>query len=185
MGDLSELEDRLRTLMLASLAGDAASYRRLLTALTERLRRYFQRRLTSGLSHQVEDLVQETLLAIHARRMTYDPSRAFTAWVHAIAHYKLIDLLRKARQDAHVPIDDLADFLAAEADETALAGVRRDLDTVLNTLPERVSGLVRRIKVEEQSIAEAAAATGLSEANVKVTVHRGLKALVARFGGKS
>src|SRR5690606_7068106 len=102
-------EDRLRTLMLASLAGDAASYKRLLTELSELLRRYFQRRLYDHLSGQAEDLVQETLLAIHARRITYDPNQALTAWVYAIARYKLMDVLRRSRQGKHLPIDDVAD----------------------------------------------------------------------------
>ena len=42
-----------------------------------------------------EDLVQETLIAIHSRRATYDPGQPFTAWVYGIARYKLIDEFRR------------------------------------------------------------------------------------------
>ena len=168
--------------MLASLAGDAAAYRQLLADLSEHLRRYYRRRLRADLSAQVDDLVQETLLAVHTRRMTYDPSRAFTAWAFAIARYKLVDLLRRSRQPAHIPIDDVADFLA---DESATAqSASGDLAAMLDTLPERTRGLIRRVKIEGQSVAEAAASTGMSEAAVKVAVHRGLKSLLSRFGGK-
>ena len=184
MSGSAALEDRLRSLMLATLAGDAASYRLLLTELRDHLRRYFRRRLHTDRTDQVEDLVQETLLALHTRRMTYDPHQPFTAWIHAIARYKLIDLLRRARRQAHVPIDDVADFLGTEPGDYDSAGTRRDLDKALDTLPERVSGLIRRVKLEEQSVAEAAAASLMSESAVKVAVHRGLKALTARFGGK-
>ncbi|MGE0626176.1 MAG: sigma-70 family RNA polymerase sigma factor [Hyphomicrobiaceae bacterium] len=184
MGELLELEDRLRALMLASLAGDAASYRRLLTDLTELLRRYFQRRLYDNLSSQADDLVQETLLAIHARRMTYNPDQALTPWVYAIARYKLVDLLRRSRQDRHLPIDDVADFIADETSPAQSAGDRHDLDTMLDTLPERTRALIRRVKIDGQSVAEVAASTGMSESAVKVAVHRGFKALLARFGGK-
>jgi RNA polymerase sigma-70 factor (ECF subfamily) len=185
MSDLPVLEDRLRSLMLASLDGDAASYRSLMSELRGHLRRYFGRRLRADLLDQVEDLVQETLLAMHTRRMTYDPRRPFTAWIYAIARYKLVDLLRGLQQHRHVPIDDLSDFLRASPEELETAGTRKDLDKVLDTLPERVGTLIRRVKVEEQSVAEAAAASRMSEGAVKVAVHRGMKALVTRFGGKS
>ena len=186
MSDLPAAEDRLRALMLASLDGDAASYRGLLAELRDRLHRYFRRRVRADLLDQVEDLVQETLLAMHTRRLTYDPRLPFTAWVYAIARHKLADLLRRSRRHAaaaHVPIDDLADFLRAEPGEPDSAGARRDLDKVLASLPERVGTLIRRVKVEQRPVAEVAAASGMSEGAVKVAVHRGLKALAARFGG--
>lgn len=184
MGELLQLEDRLRVLMLASLAGDAASYRRLLTELTGLLRRYFQRRLYDDLSEQVDDLVQETLLAIHTRRMTYDPNQALTPWVYAIARYKLIDQLRRSRQDRHLPIDDVADFIPDDTASAQSAGDRLDLDAMLGTLPERTRGLIRRVKIDGQSVAEVATSAGMSESAVKVALHRGVKALLARFGGK-
>jgi RNA polymerase sigma-70 factor (ECF subfamily) len=183
MGELLELEDRLRTLMLASLKGDTASYRRLLTELTGLLQRYFQRRLYDDLSSQAEDLVQETLLAIHARRITYDPDQAFTGWVYAIARYKLVDLLRRSRRSRHLPIDDVADFITDGA-SSELAGDRHDLEAMLGTLPKRTRGLIRRVKIDGESVAEVAASMGMSEPAVKVAVHRGFKALLARFGGK-
>jgi RNA polymerase sigma-70 factor (ECF subfamily) len=183
MGELLELEDRLRALMLASLAGDTASYRRLLTELTGLLRRYFRRRLYDDLSSQAEDLVQETLLAIHARRITYDPDQAFTGWVYAIARYKLVDLLRRSRRGRHLPIDDVADLIADDTG-SELAGDRHDLEAMLGTLPKRTRGLIRRVKIDGESVAEVATSMGMSESAVKVAVHRGFKALLARFGGK-
>ena len=184
MSDLPVLEDRLRTLMLASLAGDAGCYRTMLSELTRHLRRYFQRRLHPDLTHQVDDLVQETLVAIHTRRMTYDPSRAFTAWVYAIARYKLIDMLRRSRHEQHVPIDDVADFIADDTASTQ-AAARNDLDAMLGTLPEQTGRLIRSVKIEGQTVADVAGDSGLSESAVKVAVHRGMKTLLARFGGKS
>ncbi|WP_072396743.1 sigma-70 family RNA polymerase sigma factor [Hyphomicrobium sp. CS1GBMeth3] len=180
MSDLPALEDRLRSLMLASLAGDAAAYRDLLGQLSEHLGRYYRRRLRDDLSPHVDDLVQETLLAVHTRRMTYDPKRAFTAWAYAIARYKLIDLMRRSRRMSHVPIDDVADFIA----DDSLAAPAADLAAALDTLPERTRGLIRRVKIEGRSVAEVAASTGMSESAVKVAVHRGLKSLLGRFGGK-
>lgn len=181
MSDLQALEDRLRSLMLASLAGDAAAYRQLLDDLSGLLRKYFVRRLRDDLSVHVDDLVQEVLLAVHTRRMTYDPDRAFTAWAYAIARYKLVDLLRRNRQSASVPIDDVADFVA---DETVSPQTALDLASALETLPEKTRDLIRRTKLEGRSVAETAASTGMTESAVKVAVHRGLKSLINRFGEK-
>jgi RNA polymerase sigma-70 factor (ECF subfamily) len=90
-------EAQYRDWMLAALMGDAGAYRMLLAGLTRHLRGYYARRLDSGAA---EDAVQETLIAIHTRRATYDPSLPFTAWVYGIARYKLIDEYRRHRRRA-------------------------------------------------------------------------------------
>lgn len=174
-------EVRLRGLMLAALDGDAVSYRTLLAELGRHLRAYFNRRLTPAYASHAEDLVQETLLAIHTRRMTYDRTRPFTAWLHAVAHHKFVDHVRRQSIRMTVPLEDDAPIFAA--DDAGDATARRDLDTVLDTVPPRTSDLIRRTRIAGQSVAEAAAAHGMSETAAKVSIHRGLKSLMARFAG--
>ena len=87
-----EVETRLNLLMRRAQAGDATAWRQLLGELSIRLAQYFSRRLSSEHIQDLEDLVQETLLAIHNRRVTYDPAQPFTAWAYAMARYKLIAL---------------------------------------------------------------------------------------------
>jgi RNA polymerase sigma-70 factor, ECF subfamily len=103
--EMQLIEERLRSLMLQSLAGDAAAYRIFLDELTTHLRSYLRRRL-GGLPDEVEDLLQELLLAVHNKRHTYDPKQPLTAWVRAIARYKLVDLLRR-RSRSNVLTDPL------------------------------------------------------------------------------
>jgi len=177
----AELEDRLKALMLRGQAGDAAAWRELLTLLGGRLRAYFARRLDRSAASDVEDLVQETLLAVHRRRMTYDPTQPFTAWAHAVARYKLIDHWRRNRIRQHTPIDDVADWLAEP--ETESPSAKGDLDRVLSSLPEKQQKLVRDVKIEGLSLAEAGARIGLSEGAAKVSLHRALKALISRNSG--
>ena len=108
-------ETGLKSLMLASLDGDAASHRALLGQLSGRLRAYYRGKLAriGRGAVEAEDLVQEAILAIHLKRHTYDPAEPLTPWVHAIARYKLIDFLRRTRTSlADVPIDE-ADNIAA------------------------------------------------------------------------
>ena len=169
-------EARLRPLLVRGLAGDAAAYHAFLRDLGAHLRAFLRKRL-ARLPDEVEDLVQETLIAVHNQRHTYDPAVPVTAWLHAIARYKLVDLLRRrARQDLlHDPLDDQSELLVAGGAEAADA--RRDVAKLLATLPDRQRLPIVHVKLEGLSVAEAARLTGMSESAVKVGVHRGLKAL--------
>jgi len=173
-------EDRLRDLLVRGLAGDAAAYHVFLKELSAHLRAFLRRRL-SRLPDEVEDLVQETLLAVHNQRHTYDAGQPLTAWLHAIARYKLVDLLRRrARGDAwNDPLDETTELLAA-ADSDA-ADARRDVAKLLDTLPDRQRLPIIHMKLTGLSVAETARLTGMSESAVKVNVHRGLKALAAKM----
>jgi RNA polymerase sigma-70 factor (ECF subfamily) len=165
-------EAQYRTWMLAALMGDDGAYRLLLHALTRNLRSYYARRLDRGAA---EDAVQETLIAIHARRATYDPSLPFTAWVYGIARYKLIDEYRRHKRRATVPLDEAPELFAHDAAVEAIA--KRDVNKLLAKLPPAKRQLVRDIKLDGVSIADAAARTGMSQTAVKVSVHRAVKSL--------
>ena len=130
------VESRLRQLFVRGLAGDAGAYHEFLKDLSGHLRAFLRKRLFR-LPDDVEDLVQETLLAIHTQRHTYRQDQPLTAWVYAIARYKLVDLLRQryGRESLNDPLDDELEIFAASAVEAADA--RRDLGKLLETLPDR------------------------------------------------
>ena len=176
-------EDSLRSQLLLGLEGNAAAYQAFLQAMGAHLRAYFKRRMAS-LPDDIEDLVQETLLALHNQRHTYDRDQPLTAWVHAIARYKLIDLLRArgGRESLHVPLED--DLQVFAASDTDACDARRDLGRLLEHLPDNQRLPIVHMKLEGLSVIETAAATGMSESAVKVGVHRGLKALAALIGLK-
>ena len=171
-------EERLRSLLIRGLVGDPSAYHLFLGELSARLRSFLRRRM-SRLPEEPEDLVQELLLAIHNQRHTYDLEQPLTAWVQAIARYKLIDLLRRrSRTNAlHDPLDD---NLLAAADGDA-AEARYDLANLLQQLPDRQRLPILYVKIEGSSVADAAKRTGMSESAVKVGIHRGLKALAGRM----
>ena len=171
-----DFEFGLKPLWLRAQSGDEAAYRDCLIRIATRLRAFLRRRM-QGLPDEVEDLVQETLLALHTQRGTYDPALPVSAWVFAIARHKLVDLWRRrGRQDAlHDPIDDVDESLLAAAGDVGPA--QRDLDRLLRTLPEAQRVAIVLTKVHGLSVAEAAQRTGASESAIKVQVHRGLKRL--------
>lgn len=169
-------EPELKRLMLAGLDGDARAYRRLLEALRTRLQAFFGRRMGRE-PGEAEDLVQETLIALHVKRVTFDRSQPVTVWVYAIARYKLIDHYRRTGRRPSTPLEEAGDL--SVDDESAAADARRDIGRGLAGLSERARDLVRSVKLEERSIAETAARTGMSETAVKVAVHRGFAKLAA------
>ena len=174
------IEERLRSLMLQSLAGDAAAYRMFLDELTARLRSYLRRRL-GGLPDEVEDLLQELLLAVHNKRHTYDPKQPLTSWVQAIAHYKLVDLLRRrSRRNALTdPLDEDDQVFATTAN--AATEAKYDVEKLLRGLPDRQRLPILYVKIEGASVTDTAIRTGMSESAVKVGIHRGLKALAEKI----
>lgn len=175
---MNQVEHTLHALLTQALAGDNLAYRQFLAHAGARLRAYFRRRLFDHPA-DVEDLVQETLLAIHNSRATWRPAQTVTAWLHAIARYKLIDSLRfrSTRAAIELPLDD-GDDAEALADEAPAAGEAcRDLMALLDTLPDRHRLPIVHVKLEGLSVAETAARLGMSESAVKVGIHRGLKRL--------
>ena len=179
---MSASEDRFKDLMVRGLAGDGAAYLLFLKESTPYLRAFLRKRLIR-LPDEVEDLVQETLLAVHMQRHTYDLGQPLTAWLHAIARYKLVDLLRRrARQDVfNDPFDEDTMVLAASDNEAAEA--RRDLDKLLANLPDRQRLPIVHVKLQGLTVVETARLTGMSESAVKVGIHRGMKALAAKIRG--
>lgn len=175
------LETALKALMIAGLAGDSGAHEALLSGCAVRLRGYYAKRLPQR-EADVEDLVQDTLIAIHKRRESYNCALPFTAWLHGIARYKLIDFYRRCGVRAAISLDDAPDLLV-EDDSTAVLA-RLDLDRMLASLPPKQAEAIRLTRVDGLSVREAAVHSGQSESSVKVGVHRGLRRLMASMQGK-
>ena len=177
---MQPVEERLKTLFLAGLDGDAACYREFLDKLSGHLRGFLRKRLFHLQDH-IEDIVQETLLAVHNGRHTYRSDQPLTAWLHAIARYKLMDFFRaRARHEAlNEPLDDYLEIFAHSDAEPADA--KRDIGKLLEQLPDKQRLPILHVKLQGLSVTQTAQLTGLSESAVKVGVHRGLKALAAKI----
>lgn len=176
MADPTELS----ALMRRARQGDDEAYRRLLLLTAGWLRSVVRRGLTAagrGIADS-EDIVQETLLAIHLKRDTWDEAQPLEPWVRAIARHKLADHLRRRGYRDHVDIDDHADVLAA-AEPDAAATI--DSQRLLAGLPERQRRIVEEVSLAGRRAAEVAVQFGMSEGAVRVALHRALKALAAAY----
>ncbi len=159
-------------LMAAAQAGDAGAYNRLLVDIRAWLRRYYARRLPPSM---IEDAVQDTLMALHEKRHTYDPARPFEPWLAAIARHKWIDRLRAMKSAA---TESLSEDIPV-ADHGAAVTSAWSLERLLRELKPAQSEAIRLVKLQGLSIEEASSVTGQSVSLVKVNIHRGLGRLIA------
>ena len=167
-----EQSRRLSELMRLSQGADRQAYALALEEMAERLRGFFRARVLPWES--AEDLVQETLLSIHQARHTYDPARPFAPWFYAIARYRLADARRADLRESRRTGWEALPSNGASATELGL-----DLEKALARLPQRQREVIRMLKVQGFSVKEIAAKLAMSEAYVKVTAHRGYRALRA------
>lgn len=165
-------------LMARGQDGDKDAYRRLLKEVTPYLRSLVGRRIPAP--SDIEDVVQDVLLTIHATRQTYDPSRPFGPWLVAVANRRLVDRLRRdgrlrSRETAFMAEHETFSVHPANLEEE-LSG-RHELEAALGSLPPGQRQAIRLLKLEGMTLKEAAAATGTSVAALKAATHRALKTL--------
>lgn len=165
-------DETLARLMALAQKGDKKAYRTLLGECETWLKRYYARRIGP---HVLDDLVQDTLISLHRKRASWDPTRAFLPWLAAIARYRWIDHLRKAYRAKEV---ELNEELTADPSDPAVEA-KIGLERLLGVIPEKQALAIRLVKIEGLSIAEASQKTGQSESLVKVNIHRGMKRMAA------
>lgn len=165
-------EETLRDLMRLAQAGDKQAYAVLLEQTGRWLARFFAQKIAAD---AVDDLVQDTLISLHNKRASYDPSRPFLPWLAAIARYRWVDRLRQTYRHA---AEELQDQHGEESHEDVV-GAKISIERLLEQLPTGQAEAIRLVKIDGLSIAEACARSGQSEPLVKVNIHRGLKKLTA------
>ena len=144
-------EKRWSRLMVNAQAGDEKDYQVLLTELTQVIHGFLRNRF--GIGHFVEDCVQETLIAIHQARHTYDRRRPFRPWLVPPPNATCVISPRRVRPGS---------------------GTRSRL---LNALPEPHREVLVLTKIIGFSVAETAERLGISQSLVKVRVHRAIRRL--------
>lgn len=176
--------------MQAAQGGDGQAYAQLLKKITPRLLQMVraQRRFLDAAD--IDDIVQEILISLHAVRATYDPRRPFMPWLMAIARNRLADSGRRdARQNAHeVQVDELPVTFFEEETNMETYGDPDALRRAIKTLPPGQREAVEMLKLREMSLKEAAALSGTSTGALKVSVHRAMtklrNVLTAGGGGR-
>lgn len=178
-----EQEGHAARLMVRAQAGDADGYAELLTLVAGAARRYASHRL--GDVAWVDDVVQETLVTIHGARRTYDARRPFAPWFYAILSNRMIDVLRKERRigSREIGSDVLPEPAAVSSGDDRHAPDHERIKAALDTLPAKQRAVISGLKLRDESVKEVGARLGMSESAVKITAHRGYRALRRLLGG--
>ena len=159
-------------LMAAAQNGDRHAYQRLLRGITPYIRAIASRLLANP--SEVDDAIQDVLIAVHEARASYDPTRAFRPWLAGIARHRIIDRTRAMRRRAVHEIP-----LTEEHDRAAPTDTLRDHDLegaiAQLTVTEKLA--IQRLKLEEHSLRAVATETGISVGALKVATHRALRRL--------
>ena len=174
-------EAELARLMDAADGGDEKAYREFLQRAHLLVGAFVRQRTFPG-GIDPEDIVQETLLAVHNKRHTRRRDMPITPWLYAIARYELIDTLRKRGRRHEIAIDGIAETLAALQAEPVRSW---EVDRALEKLAPSQKAVVTSVSVQGRSIAETALELGMKEGAVRVALHRGLAAIAAKFGRRT
>ena len=171
----------LADLLRRAHSGDAAAYRLFLDQLVPQIR-IMARRAFSRIgtpSADLEDVVQEVLLAVHLKRQSWNSDLPIAPWINAIVRYKLIDFARRHGRRKEVDLDQDMDFAAPSSEQTDFP--ERDLGRILEVLSDTQRKIVTLISIKGVAIKDVAKEMNMSEVNVRVTLHRSLKALAAAY----
>jgi RNA polymerase sigma-70 factor (ECF subfamily) len=171
-------EAELARLMRAAIAGDERAYADFLARAAALVRGFCRSRVASA-NIDPEDIVQETLLAIHLKRHTWRRDDPISPWIYGIARFKLVDAFRRRGRSVDIDIADIAEPVAEPPAETLSD---HEMERVLSVLPSGQKAVVSSISVEGRSIKETATRLDMSETAVRVALHRGLAAISKRFG---
>lgn len=175
----TEQEAELGRLMRAAQDGDRTAYEALLGRVASLVQGYVRRR--AGDVAWCDDVVQECLIALHRARHTYDPARPFAPWLYAIVQNRFVDALRVVRRRLlrELQTDAAVDRSTRPVQERDL--LMTDVRRAVANLPDNQRRVIELLKFEELSVREVAARLGMTETNVKVTAHRGYRALRQRI----
>ena len=179
---MTDREQEWSALLRAANAGDARAYARFLHVVTPVLRGIVRARGRALPPDQHEDIVQDVLLALHAKRQTWQPDSPVLPWLYAIARYKTVDAFRRRGTAVHLPIEDFTDILESTGPDTLAA---RDSARLIDRLDPRSAQIVRAVSLDGEDSAAVGDRLGMSEGAVRVALHRAIKRMGQFIGGKS
>jgi RNA polymerase sigma-70 factor (ECF subfamily) len=181
MMDITGPGNRFGELMQAAQAGDTGAYARLLDEITPRIRQIVRRQRRFLQSEDIEDLVQDILLSVHAVRATYDAKRPFMPWLLAITRNRLADGARRYARGAarEVHVEDMAVTFADNSANTSVDSYAdlHELKQAISALPPMQRDAIQLLKLGEMSLKEAAVAGNTTVGALKVATHRAMAAL--------
>lgn len=185
MGTANDVREALTTAMDRHADGDDAAFGEVYDLLAPRLYGFFVRQ--TGDTARAEDLVQQTLLQIHAARLAYARGSDVLPWAFCIGRRLLVDGRRRTRREV---LFDTAEQDAAALDSrverfsvpeglTLTRELAARAEQELERMPASHREAYMLVRHEGLSVAQAAAVLGTTATAIKLRAHRAYEALRA------
>lgn len=131
---------------------------------------------------EAECVVQDTFLRLFERLDQFEGRSKLSTWLYRVAYNAAVDRLRRRRPTQEIaddPAEDslplptvLVDWTHLPEQQLSRSQLAAELENAITALPEKYRSVFTLREIEALSTAETAAITGISEANVKVRLHR-------------
>lgn len=170
--NLTERSRRRAQLMAQAQTGQAEAFRLLVMDIASAVLAFLRRRVTE--SDELEDILQETLIAVYESRHTYDPKRLFEPWLFAITRNIVADHQRcHSKRARWQELVDEAPDCGSESGEHAKMAFRH----ALGQLSDGQREAFMMLKIEGLTLGEASVRAGVSVGAIKVRAHRAYESL--------
>lgn len=161
-------------LLAAHAAGDRYAFEELFSRHRNRLHRLARR--TSNCPEDADDALQDAMLSVHRRAVSFRHDAAVTSWLHRIVVNACLDRMRRNKTQSTVPLDA---EIGAIPDRSAQVETAVMVRRALLLLPAEQRAAVVVVHMHGYSIADAARRFGVAEGTVKSRCARGRTRLAA------
>lgn len=161
------------------IEGDTELFAELIERYEKKLGRYIGHIINQG-REDVEDVVEETLIAGYKNLLAFNPKLKFSSWIYRIGHNQAIDWMRKNRLKTE-PIEEREEFIDNAEEEIEDRLIREETEDkiweLIGKLPKQDRELVDLYYFEDQTYRDLADIFRISTNNVAVRLNRAKKRL--------
>ena len=132
---------------------------------------------------EAEEISQDTFIKAYKNLIKFKGDSKFSTWLYRIAYHTSLDNIKKNKNNTNTFEINEITFNQIQAVEHILGGIERKertkiMDVCLNKLADEERSIIWMFYYDELSLKEIIKVTDLSEANLKVKLHRARKKLL-------
>jgi RNA polymerase sigma-70 factor (ECF subfamily) len=170
------MDERVQQFSREAAAGSLQAFDELVRLYSGRIMTFCRGKSARG----AEDLAQEVFVTAYRRLKSYNPSRPFGPWLFAVARRVAIDVSRRRVLITSDKTCDAPGSTPSPAEALSALDAENEVWMIARrTLTERQFQALELKAGAGLSIAETAAAMGLTQSHVKVLLFRARKSLIA------
>lgn len=132
---------------------------------------------------EAEEVTQDTFIKAFKNLSNFKGDSKFSTWLYRICYHTTLDAIKKNKKNNYTFEINEVTYNQIQSVETILQGIERKersviMDKCLMKLPDEERSILWMFYYDELSLKEIIEVTNLSEANLKVKLHRARKKLL-------